>query len=309
MTTYLLPQTTVGLYRRGAYVLQRIFVDVPTTDAAPEHHVVAGEAITLDGAVAVEPPFDAELVPSILLWVVDGLVRDSDPHTVLHASCVALDGRGVLLPGSSGSGKSNVAAAAVTAGWSYLCDEFAIVDPRTGLLVAYCKPIDLDAASRERFGVDGDLDLVPASTLRGGASVDGAAPAAVAFPRYSGDGVPEQLVAIDALVALLTNATALDRDRFLHLAAIARACPVWTLPFDDARAAAAALDGYLGDAQPVRPAAAEEPVVPGTVTVWFDEAAVVFDEETTHIHVLNEAAAAMWLDDPDALRRQNPNWV
>ena len=41
--------------------------------------------------------------------------------TPLHAGCVALDGRGVLLCGDSGAGKSSLSYACARAGWTYVC--------------------------------------------------------------------------------------------------------------------------------------------------------------------------------------------
>ncbi len=43
--------------------------------------------------------------------------------TPLHAACVALEGRGVLLLGESGAGKSCLAYACACRGWTYLADD------------------------------------------------------------------------------------------------------------------------------------------------------------------------------------------
>ena len=43
--------------------------------------------------------------------------------TPVHAGCVALDGRGVLLCGDSGAGKSILSYACARAGWTYVCDD------------------------------------------------------------------------------------------------------------------------------------------------------------------------------------------
>jgi hypothetical protein len=45
-------------------------------------------------------------------------------HTVpIHAACVALDGRGVLLAGDSGAGKSSLAYACARSGWVFVSDD------------------------------------------------------------------------------------------------------------------------------------------------------------------------------------------
>src|SRR5438270_68430 len=43
--------------------------------------------------------------------------------TPIHAACVELDGRGVLLCGDSGAGKSSLAYACAQAGWTYISDD------------------------------------------------------------------------------------------------------------------------------------------------------------------------------------------
>jgi hypothetical protein len=50
---------------------------------------------------------------------------DSPYVTLIHAACVKMAGRGVLLCGDSGAGKSSLAFACARAGWTYLSDDLA----------------------------------------------------------------------------------------------------------------------------------------------------------------------------------------
>jgi len=56
--------------------------------------------------------------------------------TPIHAACVELDGRGVLLCGDSGAGKSTLAYACAKAGWAYITDDCSfLINDRTDRLV------------------------------------------------------------------------------------------------------------------------------------------------------------------------------
>ena len=56
--------------------------------------------------------------------------------STVHAACVALDGRGILLCGPSGAGKSTLAYACAKNGWQYVSDDAsAVVKGRTDRLV------------------------------------------------------------------------------------------------------------------------------------------------------------------------------
>lgn len=56
--------------------------------------------------------------------------------TPLHAACVEMGGRGVLLCGESGAGKSSLAFACARSGWNFLSDDnSAIVRKREGRVV------------------------------------------------------------------------------------------------------------------------------------------------------------------------------
>jgi hypothetical protein len=55
---------------------------------------------------------------------------------IVHASCVARRGAGVLLMGGSGSGKSDLALRLIHEGWSLVADDRTVVAVTRGLLTA-----------------------------------------------------------------------------------------------------------------------------------------------------------------------------
>ena len=58
----------------------------------------------------------------------------------LHASCVAIGGRGILLTGSSGSGKSDLALRLIDRGAALIADDGTMIEARGGRLHARCGP-------------------------------------------------------------------------------------------------------------------------------------------------------------------------
>ncbi|USI73167.1 HPr kinase/phosphorylase [Sphingomonas morindae] len=61
-------------------------------------------------------------------------------ETLLHASCVAIGDRGVLLAGASGSGKSDLALRLMDRGATLVSDDYTALAPRDGRLIATPPP-------------------------------------------------------------------------------------------------------------------------------------------------------------------------
>lgn len=72
-----------------------------------------------------------------------------------HSAVLAKDNRAVILPAPPGSGKSTLCAALMLSGWRLLSDELALVNPETGALTPFVRPVSLKNASiqviKERF--------------------------------------------------------------------------------------------------------------------------------------------------------------
>jgi hypothetical protein len=66
-------------------------------------------------------------------------------HLFIHAGAVAHNGRAIIIPGPSFSGKTTLVSALVERGAVYYSDEYAVVDP-DGLVHAYPKPISVRQA-------------------------------------------------------------------------------------------------------------------------------------------------------------------
>ncbi len=85
-------------------------------------------------------------------------VSGTGDSLLFHAGAVERDGRVVVIAGISGRGKSTLTAALVRAGFRYVTDEMAIIDPKSGWVRPYLKPLDLDDSSLDLLGLGGRVD-------------------------------------------------------------------------------------------------------------------------------------------------------
>ena len=71
----------------------------------------------------------------------------------IHAACVELDGRGVLLCGESGAGKSSLSFACARAGWTYITDDasFLLNGRNDRQVVGNCHLVRLRPSASELF--------------------------------------------------------------------------------------------------------------------------------------------------------------
>ncbi|MEN2748116.1 HprK-related kinase A [Sphingomonas sp. T9W2] len=172
-------------------------------------------------------------------------------YLLLHASVVERDGRALLLSGVSGAGKSTLAALLMTRGWRLMGDEFALVDPASGLVHAFPRLVSLKnesiavlqrAAGQARFGPllagtpKGDIrHLVPDATAI--AAMDRpAVPALLLFPTFGPAEAVRAVGAAETFVRLTqasTNYVALGERGFEALGRLVQDVPVRAIDYAD----------------------------------------------------------------------------
>ena len=94
----------------------------------------------------VEPfdPFPRENALPLFEWGVNWcFAQRFNQYVLLHAGALALDGRGVVMAATPGSGKSTLTAALMLSGFRLLSDEFGVLDPGAGELLPMLKPVAL----------------------------------------------------------------------------------------------------------------------------------------------------------------------
>lgn len=145
-------------------------------------------------------PLPGNLAGALFEWTLNWCVgNDAHRFVAMHAAVVERDGRALIVSGESGAGKSTLCAALVVDGWRLFSDEFALVDPETGMLSPLPRPVSLKNASIEIikkrapdavFGPEGvdieDARFVhmkpPSSSVR--RASEPAMPSVVIFPRW-----------------------------------------------------------------------------------------------------------------------------
>jgi len=128
-------------------------------------------------------------------------LTSSSTYAVFHSAVLDDRGRGLLLPAASGSGKTTLTAALVRAGFGYLSDEAALVDPATRRVHAYPKPLSVkrplatarllalpDEVAREAPREPGQVWHLDATLLAADCRREVTAVGVIIFPRYEPDG-------------------------------------------------------------------------------------------------------------------------
>ncbi|WP_353203502.1 HprK-related kinase A [Sphingomonas sp.] len=186
-------------------------------------------------------------------------------YLLLHAAVVERDGQALVLTGVSGAGKSTLATLLSLRGWRLMGDEFALLDPETGLIHAFPRLISLKNASiatvaaelsADRFGPL--LEGTPKGTIRhvvpdvaAVAAMDAPArPALILFPSFGFEAAARDVSPSEVFVRLTqasTNYVAIGERGFDALTALVRNVPARAIDYPDTASAVAQVEAaWLG---------------------------------------------------------------
>ena len=181
-------------------------------------------------------------------------------YLLLHAAAVERDGRALVMTGESGAGKSTLAALLSRRGWRLMGDEFALVDPATGLVHAFPRMVSLKnesvgvvaaAAPQARWGPwlrgtpKGDIRHLVPDAAAVAAMDTPAMPALILFPRFGAEAAERPVATSEVFMRLTqasTNYVALGERGFDALVRLVRETSAMALDYPDAEAALAGVE-------------------------------------------------------------------
>jgi hypothetical protein len=183
---------------------------------------------------------------------------------VMHAALVGRVGQGVLLPGSTGKGKSTLAAWLLHCGYDYLTDELVFIpdgEPQNGYGLA--RPLNLKKASRPLLSnvfqissatcdmlTNASVDLIPHEAFGKGSVLSQIRICATIFPRFQ-SGAPFELLRLSKaqagleLMQCLINARNLPEHGFPNVVSLACSIPAYQLVYGDFSAVEATIQAVL----------------------------------------------------------------
>lgn len=186
-------------------------------------------------------------------------------YLLLHASSVERDGKVLIITGESGAGKSTLSALLGEQGWRFMGDEFALIDPVTGMVHPFPRPVSLkneaidvmaNMVGTDRFGPllsgtpKGDIrHLIPPADAIAKMGVPGK-PALILFPRFGHDAEVRPIGASEVFVRLTqasTNYVALAERGFEALTNLVTKTPARAIDYPDTKTATALVDQLWAD--------------------------------------------------------------
>jgi hypothetical protein len=187
-----------------------------------------------------------------ILWDVNhSMVETTTDLLLVHASATEDSGRAMIFPGAAGAGKTTLVAGLIRGGLRYLTDEAVAIEPDSGTVQPYPKPLAIDSGAWPILpGLRPVLDrglpplmeeswYVAPTAIRAGAVGGPSRPHFVIAPRYERDArtVLSEMRRSEALITLAEqsfNITRFGAARAMEmLADLVRGCRCFRLTMGD----------------------------------------------------------------------------
>ena len=260
-------------WRAPIAALERLYADYPCTPSIPDYTVrleperpwrrVIRPSVAIRGDHILPDALPLPLAQGLLAAEMGmnlQLALGERRFLLLHAASVERKGNGLIITGESGSGKSTLSAALSANGWRFMGDEFALIEPETGSMTPFPRPVSLKNASiavveamfsDDRFGPrligtpKGDIRHLRPDKTAIAAMHDTAMPRLILFPRFGADADVRDVPPAETFVRLTqasTNYTALGERGFDALTRLVTRTPAKAIDYPDTATALAMVD-------------------------------------------------------------------
>lgn len=214
-------------------------------------------SVTVNGGKLYSGIKFESLLPLLMRDALAQLNGSAEASLIFHSAALAVRGRGILLCGQSGSGKSSLTAWLTASGFQYLSDEVIAFPVDDGEMRGFCRSIILKRGSEfiwrrwladehaqgfQRFP-DGSAWIAP-TLLNAHAICHSTVPSLILFPKY----IPEsplsvqRLTQADTLFRLLqclVNARNFSDGGLSVAARLAKQAPAYSLSYSNIESAVA----------------------------------------------------------------------
>jgi hypothetical protein len=127
-----LTQLLIPLFNQNSVVTDKIEDTFEVVEIDRQVHIFHNKTCVARCAVN-------ELVPTLKAQIIEQVVLKSSPDIALHAACLLSGGKGLLVSGRPGAGKTTLAIHLMEAGFEYAADDIVLIAPdgsATGVLFA-----------------------------------------------------------------------------------------------------------------------------------------------------------------------------
>ena len=192
---------------------------------------------------------ESELATTLIQQTIYHLIDKNKDGMALHAAALSKNGKGIILPGASGRGKTTLSTWLATKGYNYLTDEYVFIRENTNIIQAFSRPPNIKVkgidALDSYFDINAHEDqtirssqvaMIPPRLLNPNNKKEEAVVSLIVFPNYkeSSEFELEKLSKARAgltLMECLVNARNLNGHGFNEAARLVRDTPAYRLTY------------------------------------------------------------------------------
>ena len=192
---------------------------------------------------------ESELATTLIQQTIYHLIDKNKDGMALHAAAMSKNGKGIILPGASGRGKTTLSTWLATKGYNYLTDEYVFIGENTNIIQAFSRPPNVKVkgidALDSYFDINAHEDqtirssqvaMIPPRLLNPNSKKEEAVVSLIVFPNYK-EGAEYELEKLSkaraglTLMECLVNARNLNGHGFSEATRLVRDTPAYLLTY------------------------------------------------------------------------------